>query len=203
MSYLSRLAGLPHDAQAPTWIQVAAGAVILGSVAAFAYFILDDSRAAAIPGAVAVAFGLLTPFALWLARRRAKSAEAACARATEHGIERRLQEDAHWASFLAEQHARAVGMPIEDALVQAAIKMQLPGGHFSFRNYRDLAALFPNADSAQIERALGLFEAAERTLSTMKLMKTEQDVALLSDRCPGLSPATYERLVQLEYSNRR
>jgi hypothetical protein len=203
MSYLSRLAGLPHDAQAPTWIQTAAAAVILGWVAAFAFFILNDFYAAAIPGVVAVAFGLLTPLALWLARRQAKAAEDARARATERSIVRRRQEDVRWAFFLAERRAQTAGMPIEDALVQAAVKMQLPGGHFSFHRYRDLDALFPHADSAQVDRALRLFEAAERTLSSMKLTTTEQNVALLSDRCPGLSLATYERLLHLEYFNRR
>lgn len=203
MSYLSRLAGLSDDAQAPTWIQLAAAAVILGSVAAFAFFILNDFYAAAIPGGVALAFGLLTPLALWLACRQAKAVEDVRGRATERGIERRRQEDVRWKSFLAEQRARAAGMPIEDALVQAAVTMQLPGDHFPYHCYRDLGALFPHADSAQVDRALGLFDAAELILSTMKLTTTHQNVALLSDRCPGLSVATYERLLQLEYFNRR
>ena len=185
------------------WIQMAAAAVILGSVAAFAFFILNDFYAAAIPGVVAVAFGLLTPLAFWLARRHAQAAEDARACAAEFGIERRRQEDARWASFLAERRAEAAEMPIEDAIVLAAVKMQLPGGHFSFRRYRDLDALFPHADSARVDRALGLFEATERTLSSMKLTTTEQDVALLTERCPGLSLATYEQLLALEYFNRR
>ena len=200
MSYLSRLAGLPDDAQAPTWIQMAAAAVILWSVAAFAYFILDDFYAAAIPGVVAVAFGLLTPLALWLARRQTRAAEYD---ARERDTVRRGQEDIRWEAFLAERRSQTAGMPIEDALVQAAVKMQFPGGHFSFRGYRDLDALFLHADPAQVDRAFRLFEAAERTLSSMKLTTTEENVALLADRCPGLSLATYERLLQLEYFNRR
>lgn len=203
MSYLSRLAGLPDDAEAPTWIQAAAAAVILGSVAAFAFFVLHDFYAAAIPGVFALVFALLTLPALWLARRQAKATEVARAGAIERGIERRRQEEVRWMSFLAEQRAKAVGMAIEDALVQAAVAMQLPGCHFSFHRYRDLGALFPQADSAQVDRALGLFDAAERALSTMKLTTMKQNVAMLSDRCPGLSQATYERLLHLEYFNRR
>lgn len=200
MSYLSRLAGLPDDAQAPTWIQMAAAAVILWSVAAFAYFILDDFYAAAIPGVVAVASGLLTPLALWLARQQTRAAEYD---ARERDTVRRGQEDIRWEAFLAKRRSQTAGMPIEDALVQAAVKMQFPGAHFSFRGYRDLDALFPHADPAQVDRAFRLFEAAERTLSSMKLTTTEENVALLADRCPGLSLATYERLLQLEYFNRR
>ena len=203
MSYLSRLAGLPDDAEAPTWIQAAAAAVILGSVAAFAFFVLKDFYAAAIPSAFAMVFALLTPAALWLARRQAGATEVARAGAIKRGIERRRQEDVRWASFLAEQRAQTAGMLIEDALVQAAVTMHLPGGRFSFHGYRDLGALFPHADWTQVDRALGLFEAAERTLSTMTLTTVEENVALLSDRCRGLSQATYERLLHLEYFNRR
>ena len=204
MSYLSRLAGLPNDAEAPTWIQAAAAAVILGSVAAFAFFILNDFYAAAIPGLSAIVLALLTPAALWSARRQARAKMVARARAKERGIERRRQEDVRWTSFLAEQRAKAVGLSIEDALVQAAVAMQLPGCHFSFHRYRDLRALFPHADPEHVDRALALVDDAERILSNLPLTKkVEQDVALLSGRCPGLSQATYERLLHLEYFNRR
>ena len=176
---------------------------MLGFVAAIASAVPNNMPAVAIPGVAAVVLAIVSIPAFWLARRRARAAEDALARSSACGIAHRRQENIRWLSFLAQQRTRSSGMSLEDALVQAAVAMQLSGAPFSSHRCDDLGALFPDADPTRVDRALSMLDEAERALTGSPLTTPEQNLALLADRCPGLSRASYERLLELEYFNRR
>ena len=176
---------------------------MLGFVAAIANAVSNNFPAVVFLGIAATVLAVVSLPAFWLARRRAKADEGALARASARAAEHREQEDIRWQTFLAEQRMRTSTVPLEDALVQAAIAMQFPGHRFSLHRREDLGALFPGADPARVDQAFSMMDAAERALAGQPLTTLEQNLALLTKQCSGLSRATHERLLELKYFNRR